>query len=144
MKIRKNGNLLKRAKERVAESAEQTEEYAKNPGRLRRLVFEAKDKLMQMDARRYNLRNFIMHISVLSRMIKDYSAGIYPHLPNKTMLSVVGTLLYFVNPFDIIPDFIPFIGYLDDITLLAWVYRSIEGDVDKYLDWSEAEAEAQA
>lgn len=142
MRIRKNGNLLNRAKERMEESTEQAEEYAKNPGRLSRLIVDARKKLMQLDGRRYNLRNFIMHISVFSRMIKDYSAGKYPHLPWKTLVSIVGSLLYFVNPLDLIPDFIPFIGYLDDVTLLAWVYTSLESDADKYIDWAEAQGEA--
>lgn len=141
MRIKKDSKLLRKAKDRMEESAEQAAEYAKNPGRLSSLIFDARNKLMQLDGSRYNLRNFILHISVFSRIIKDRSAGVYPNFPWKSLLSIVGSLLYFLNPLDVIPDFIPFIGYLDDITLLAWVYRSIESDVNRYLAWAEGTEE---
>lgn len=141
MRIKKDNKLLRKAKKKMEESAGQAEEYAGNPSRLSRLLYDARNKLMQLDGRRYNLKNFIFHISVFSRIIKDRSAGNYPRFPWKSMLSIVGSLLYFLNPLDVIPDFIPFIGYLDDITLLAWVYRSIESDVNQYLDWAEGESE---
>ena len=136
MRRLKNGeNILNRAKKNMSDSADQAEEYAKNPNKLQRLIFNAKDKLMQMEDRRHTLKNVVRHVSVFIRMIKDYKTGYYPHLPWKSLLSIVGGLLYFVNPFDVIPDFIPGIGMLDDITLLAWVYKSIENEVEDYLDW---------
>lgn len=136
MRILKDSRLLKKAKGRMEESAEEAEEYAKNPGRLSSLISDARRKLMQLDARRYNLRNFISHITVFSQIIRDRSAGVYPKFPWKSLLSIIGSLLYFLNPLDVIPDFIPFIGYLDDVTLMAWVYRSIESDVNTYLAWA--------
>lgn len=138
MRIFKNGeDLLRRAKKRMDESADQTERYAKNPGKLGRLISNAKEKLMHMEDRRHNLKNVIRHVSVFIRLIKDYSSGYYPYLPWKSFLSIVGVILYFVNPLDLIPDFIPGIGLMDDITLLGFVYKSIQNDVDDYLDWEE-------
>ncbi len=138
MRILKNGeDLLRRARKRMDESSDQAEDYAKNPGKLERLVLNAKDKLMHMENRRHNLKNMVRHVSVFVRLSKDYSSGYYPNLPWRSFLSIVGAILYFVNPFDVIPDFIPGIGLLDDITLLGWVYKSIENDVDDYLSWEE-------
>lgn len=136
MRIKKDNKLLRKAKEKMDESVDQAEEYASDPGRLSSLFHNTRNKLMQLDGRRYNLRGFIHNITVFSRIIKDRSAGVYPNFPWKSLISIVGSLLYFLNPLDVIPDFIPFIGYLDDVTLMAWVYRSIEADVDRYLDWA--------
>ena len=35
----------------------------------------------------------------------------------------------------LIPDFIPLSGLIDDIALIAWIYESIEEDIDKFLEW---------
>lgn len=124
----------------MEESVDEAGEIAKNPGKLERLIHNAKEKLMNMENRRHTLKNVVRYISVFVRIMKDYNAGYYPHLPWKSLLSIVGVILYFINPFDIIPDFIPGIGLLDDITLLAYVYRSIENDVEDYLDWEQSRA----
>lgn len=137
----KNGdNILNRAKKRMEESADEAGEMARNPGKLQRLIFNAKEKLMNMENRRHTLKNVVRYLSVFIRIIKDYNAGYYPHLPWKSLLSIVGVILYFINPLDVIPDFIPGIGLIDDITLLAYVYKSIENDVEDYLDWEESRA----
>ena len=68
-------------------------------------------------------------------MLKDYKVGIYKDVPWFTIASVVFALLYVLNPLDIIPDFIPGFGYVDDASVLALALRFIESDLHKYLDW---------
>lgn len=36
---------------------------------------------------------------------------------------IIGALLYFINPFDIMPDITPFVGFIDDMSVIALVYR---------------------
>ena len=141
MRIFKNqDNILNRAKRRMEESADEAEDMAKSPGKLERLIQNAKGKLMDMDERRTTLKNVVRYVTVFIRIMKDYNAGYYPHLPWKSLLSIVGVILYFINPLDIIPDFIPGIGLLDDVTLLAWVYKNIESEVEDYLDWEKSKS----
>lgn len=47
------------------------------------------------------------------RLMKD------PRVPVKNRAFVAGALAYAVSPVDVIPDFVPLLGQLDDILLLA-------------------------
>ena len=72
---------------------------------------------------------------LMVNMLKDYKVGIYKDVLWFTIASVVFALLYVLNPLDIIPDFIPGFGYVDDASVLALALRFIESDLHKYLDW---------
>jgi uncharacterized membrane protein YkvA (DUF1232 family) len=45
-------------------------------------------------------------------------------VPAKHKLKVAGIIAYLIMPIDIIPDFIPVIGYVDDLVLVVWVSTS--------------------
>tara|TARA_R110000751_G_scaffold4227_6_gene20656 strand:+ start:254020 stop:254457 length:438 start_codon:yes stop_codon:yes gene_type:complete len=72
---------------------------------------------------------------IMVGMLKDVKNSVYPHVPWFTIATIVLALLYVLNPFDIIPDFIPGIGFIDDVSVLAIGVGWIETDLHKYLDW---------
>lgn len=72
---------------------------------------------------------------IMIGMVKDFKNGIYPEVPWFTIATIVLALLYLLNPLDIIPDFIPGIGYVDDVAVLSIGLGWIETDLHKYLDW---------
>ncbi len=72
---------------------------------------------------------------IMVAMLKDVKNGIYPEIPWFTIATAVLALLYVLNPFDLIPDFIPGIGYIDDVSVMAIGVGWIESDLHKYLDW---------
>ena len=45
--------------------------------------------------------------------------------PLKAKLSIVVLLLYIVSPIDLIPDFIPVIGQLDDLVVVGLLSKQI-------------------
>ena len=59
-------------------------------------------------------------------------------VPLKTIAAIVGTLVYVLSPIDIIPDFIPGFGYLDDAGVVELCRRLIKSDIDKYRAWKES------
>jgi uncharacterized membrane protein YkvA (DUF1232 family) len=76
----------------------------------------------------------------LFSMVKDYASGSYRDLPRSTVLASVFALLYVLNPFDLMPDFIPGIGYIDDMSMVALVIGSIRRDVENYSRWRRSRA----
>jgi uncharacterized membrane protein YkvA (DUF1232 family) len=56
-------------------------------------------------------------------------------VPWFTIATIAFGFLYILNPFDIVPDFIPLIGYIDDLAVFSFGLRFIETDLHNYLDW---------
>lgn len=48
-----------------------------------------------------------------------------PRVPRRTKLLLGASIAYLALPFDLVPDFIPVAGYLDDAVVVAFVFRRI-------------------
>lgn len=92
---------------------------------------EIEDKIINASS----LRKYSELGKLMFGMLKDYRSGIYSNIPWFTIASIVFALLYVLNPLDLVPDFIPGIGYIDDFAILTITLRFIETDLHKYLDW---------
>lgn len=79
---------------------------------------------------------------VMYGMLKDYKKGEFKQAPWFTLAAVIFALLYIFNPMDLVPDFIPGIGYVDDFAIFTIVLRFIETDLHGYLDWKIEKAKA--
>ena len=71
----------------------------------------------------------------LWRFIRAWRDGTYRDVPWKSIIVAIAGIFYFLDPIDIIPDFIPVIGYLDDSVVLAFVARTIHSDLEKFRQW---------
>ena len=65
---------------------------------------------------------------LLFKMITDKDFKMKP----QTKLLIAGALAYLVFPIDIIPDFIPIAGFLDDIFVLNFVKNAIASEIERY------------
>jgi len=77
--------------------------------------------------------NLVNHyVITFSALIKAYISGDYRKIPTKTLVKIVAVLIYFISPFDFIPDVLPLIGFTDDLALLIWVAKSIKNELDEF------------
>ncbi len=81
---------------------------------------------------------------VVERALRLYYAAQDPRTPPWAKRTIYAALAYFVVPFDLIPDFIPGIGYTDDAATLLFtlfiVSAYVHADIkirarQKMLDW---------
>ena len=84
------------------------------------------------------IKDFARDIPVMVNMVKDYIGGYYKRVPKKTIVALSASLIYLVAPCDIIPDYIPGVGYLDDAAVVSYVLNSVKDDVDEYKEWKSA------
>jgi uncharacterized membrane protein YkvA (DUF1232 family) len=72
------------------------------------------------------------YIILFSELIKAYISGSYKKLPAVTLVKIVAVLIYFISPFDFIPDVLPFVGFADDLAVVLWVGKSIKNELDDF------------
>lgn len=78
---------------------------------------------------------------LLISMAKDVFAGRY-HM-NKWNLSIIAaTIAYVISPLDAIPDLIPFMGWMDDVTIVAYAVSKLSAEIKKYKAFTQANLEA--
>ena len=83
------------------------------------------------------LKRFIEDGRVLSALIKDWRAGKYRQAMYGTIAAAAFALIYVVNPFDLVPDVLPFIGAVDDAAVIGACLMLIERDLRQYRSWKE-------
>ena len=88
------------------------------------------------------LKRFISDVGLLISMIKDFWSGNYRQVPMWVIGAFVFALLYVLSPIDLIPDFIPVIGLMDDAVVLGLCLALAEKDIQKYQQWKELQEQS--
>lgn len=81
------------------------------------------------------LRDMLEQAKLLFQMIKDWKSGEYKEIPWEVIAAIVFAIIYFLSPIDVIPDFIPGIGWIDDIFVFSLVLKSFSSQIEAYRDW---------
>ncbi len=112
----------------------QAESLAGDPEATHELLERATVKAERVrDVKR--VQGFFADLGTLFRMIRSRIRGDYPDMPWRALVAAIAAVVYFVNPFDVVPDVIPVIGYLDDAAVIAFVLRMLSGDLLRFREW---------
>ena len=122
-----------RSKKRLQRLTRTAEALLKQPNRLREKLVNARKKLGQTDSGQ--LQGIKSQLTELIEFSQDMLRGNYQTIDVKTPVMVVAAILYFLLPIDSIPDFILGLGYLDDVTVITFVFRQLSNELEKYRAW---------
>jgi uncharacterized membrane protein YkvA (DUF1232 family) len=74
-------------------------------------------------------------LQLLVDLVKAYSKGEYRQVSKSTIITVIGAILYFVSPLDLVPDFLVGLGILDDAAVIGYTLKKISAELDEFNKW---------
>jgi uncharacterized membrane protein YkvA (DUF1232 family) len=128
--------LKERLEAEFAQAVKSAKTYVGNPQRLRSLFQEAAKQSAAMPKEPFV--ETWPYFQAMLRLIRAYSEGKYRDVPESTLVVIIAAIIYVVNPFDVIPDALPALGFLDDATVLALAVRRSRQTLDDFMAWETA------
>lgn len=95
-------------------------------------VAEKKDDTLKKIEHVSALAELLDNIRTAYDMISDTVTGKYKGLSKTTIALLVGGLAYLALPIDLVPDFIPVAGWMDDAAVLGWIFTRCSDEFRKY------------
>ena len=80
-------------------------------------------------------RRLLEDFRLLGALIKDYWKGEYRDVSLGSIAVFVLAIVYVLSPIDILSDFIPLLGQIDDAFILLFCIFLLEKDLKKYQNW---------
>jgi len=109
--------------------------YAEDPVRAAELVDQAIRKADRLKGKKGPLADLWNYLAAMFRLIREWAAGRYREMPWQSLVLAIASVIYFVSPADLIPDFIPVVSHIDDAGVIALMVAAIRGDLDNFLAW---------
>jgi uncharacterized membrane protein YkvA (DUF1232 family) len=105
------------------------------PFKVITVLNETADKLADENSKDNKFKQLFEVALTLVRMVRSYITGEYREIQGSTIISGLAVLLYVLSPVDLIPDFIPVLGFLDDLSLISWFVGKFQVEITRYRDW---------
>ena len=68
-------------------------------------------------------------IPFMDEVVAAYFCAMDPDTPLRVRGILLAALAYFILPFDMVPDFLLFFGFTDDIAVLTAAFASVRGEI---------------
>jgi uncharacterized membrane protein YkvA (DUF1232 family) len=109
-----------------------------NSETLRTLFGEAARKAATMPKEAFK-ENWA-YLQTMLRLVRAHHRGEYAQIPDNALLWIIAALNYLVDPFDLIPDKTPFLGFVDDAAVVEFVVDKTRQTLDDFMAWETASA----
>ncbi len=119
----------------VNKTKRRAEDYLRDPDKSKQLLDQAIKKANSKEVNKGPLADVWVSLKALFRMFKAYTRREYTKVPWGSIVMVAVAIIYFVSPIDLLFDWIPVAGFIDDAAVIAFVIKQIKNDLDAFLRW---------
>ncbi len=120
-----------KAKEILDSGLAKAEDLLKDTSKIDALLLRLENKLKEMPT----VGNALSNVPLMIAMVKGYITKEYTKVSPKVVASIVSAFLYLVADKDLIPDYIPVVGHLDDIAVIALALKFVEPELKEFARW---------
>ena len=120
-----------RALEEIQKRFKKAEDLLKDDTRTEMFLEKIEKKIKWIPFLAQEFKN----IQTMVNMVRSYLKGNYTKIPKRTILAIVSALIYFLSPIDVVPDWIPLLGQIDDAIVIATCWNLVNKDVEDYRQW---------
>lgn len=79
-------------------------------------------------------------LHTMLRLLLRWADRSYRRVSWTPLVLVAGATLYFVVPFDVVPDALGAVGFVDDVTVISTVVQRVRHELDRFRDWEDTHA----
>ena len=101
-------------------------------------VAQAKDETLNKVKNVSVLAGLFDNIRTAYDLVSDSVTGKYKGLSKGTLMLLAGGLAYLALPIDLVPDFIPVAGWMDDAAVLGWIFTRCADEFKKYKEFKDS------
>ena len=106
---------------------------ASDPDSLQALFHKAAKKAAAVSRKPF--KDNWAYLQTMLRLIRAYHRGEYRQVSDDALLWIIAALRYLVDPFDLIPDKTPFLGFVDDANVVEVVKDKTRRTLDDFMKW---------
>ncbi|MBT2683648.1 YkvA family protein [Bacillus sp. ISL-37] len=110
-------------------------EYIKKPEKTDVLL---KDAGKKADDHKGSLSEIWDNLQLLFDLVGAWRRGEYRKIPTRSIVTIIASIIYFVSPIDLIPDFLIGLGIVDDAAVIGFVLKQISVDLERFRIWRES------
>lgn len=100
----------------------------KTEGLLKKAILKAKNN-------KGTLGNVWEKLQLFFDLVQAYSKGEYRKVAPATILTMIGAIIYFVSPLDVVPDFLVGLGLVDDAAVLSFTLKKLSNEINEFKKW---------
>ncbi len=102
-----------------------------SPRQLLRVIEQAGRKLAAAGGAR-SLAPVVEELRTMIELLRAWAGGTYSGVASANLLLIVGAVVYFLMPADLVPDFILGLGFVDDVAVITRVIGAVREELAKF------------
>ena len=131
MPLVSEAKLEEEAKGILKKGYKEARKKLEHPDQVEKVLQQLEKKLEMIPG----VGDWLADVPAVISLIRSYIRKEYRDIPVASIIAALAAVIYVVSPVDLIPDWIPGIGVLDDAAVFVVCWKMIHDDVDKYQEW---------